>query len=583
VLIFVVIPIILLITSFSAQTVPDLYGAVERNWITPYPENPGAKFGNAIAYSRDTIVVGSRSDSITVGTSKLYGVGSAYVYVRDGDNWVQQAKLTPESPQAGENFGGSVAIDKDTIAVGASGRNSEDKINIGAVYIFTRTGDEWTEQARIEPQDGAEQDYFGNSVAISADRLVVGADGKDIGDLEDAGSVYSFYRSQGQWKETQSFASPAPFFEGAFGYALALDGARLVVGAPGEKGSGAAYLFYRNGGTWVAESKIDPDDDKSGDRFGNSVALSGGTVIVGAPFANPDTGNGPLTDAGAAYVFKQKGNKWQQSAKIMDENGHNFDSFGISVALDQKMAVVGATGYDHFGKSNVGAAFLFKLAKGKWVYQTRVLPSQADQQGVYGTSVVLNNFRMMVGQPGPVYQAGTSYIYSIQAGMLPDTGFAPDQRLVQPVYQGQNTLQTETLWLEIPALSLQVGILGVPREGNGWDLSWLGDTVGHLQGTAYPLWLGNTVISGHVTLPGGNPGPFSEIQKLKQGDILIIHSSGITYIYEVQHVYQTSPSNLNVLKRSYDHDWLTLITCSRYDSQEKTYQSRTIVVAVRVE
>ena len=158
VLIFAVIPITLLITSLSAQTVPDLYGAIERNWITPFPENPGAKFGSAIAYSRDTIVVGSRSDRIPVDIAELYGVGSAYVYVRDGDTWVQQARLTPESPQAGEFFGVSVAIYKDTIAVGASGWNSEDKIDMGAVYIFTRTGDEWTEQARIEPDDGAEQD-----------------------------------------------------------------------------------------------------------------------------------------------------------------------------------------------------------------------------------------------------------------------------------------------------------------------------------------------------------------------------------------------------------------------------------------
>ena len=123
----------------------------------------------------------------------------------------------------------------------------------------------------------------------------------------------------------------------------------------------------------------------------------------------------------------------------------------------------------------------------------------------------------------------------------------------------------------------------MPREGNGWDLDWLGDAVGHLAGTAYPLWAGNTVISGHVTLPQGKPGPFSEIHKLREGDPIIIHNSGNAYLYEVRHVYQTSPTNLNVLKRSYDYDWLTLITCSQYDPQKEAYRSRTVVVAVRIE
>jgi LPXTG-site transpeptidase (sortase) family protein len=147
----------------------------------------------------------------------------------------------------------------------------------------------------------------------------------------------------------------------------------------------------------------------------------------------------------------------------------------------------------------------------------------------------------------------------------------------------QNSSQAGALWMDIPGLSIQADILAVPREGNGWDVSWLGNAVGYLESTAFPLWVGNTVISGHVTLPGGNPGPFSEIHKLRRGDQIIIHANGSAYTYEVRQVFQTSPTNLNVLNRSYDYDWLTLITCSRFDPEKETYKSRTVIVAVRIE
>jgi hypothetical protein len=413
-LILAVIQITGIATPVNAQAYVDLYGAVEQTFITPYPENPGAKFGNSIAYSRDTVAVGSRNDSISLSAGNLYAVGAVYVYVRDSGTWVQQARLTPKYPQTGENFGVSIAIYNDTIVVGASGRDLGNKTDVGVVYVFTRNGDEWVQQARIEPVDGEESDYFGAAVAISGDRLVVGAEGRDIGAITDAGKVYTFYRSGGKWIEKQSFTAPSPVADSSFGYALALEGARLVVGAPSEMGIGAAYIFYRTGGTWTEEIKIQPDDDKFGDRFGTSVAIDRGMVVVGAPYADPNPGTGPVINGGAVYVFRQKANAWQQSAKIVQENGSYFDHFGQSVAVDQKTIVVGAPGYDHFGKSDAGVAYLFKRMNGDWVFQTRVVPSHSDQNSQYGASVILDGDRVVIGKPGPITQAGTIYIYSIR-------------------------------------------------------------------------------------------------------------------------------------------------------------------------
>ena len=136
----------------------------------------------------------------------------------------------------------------------------------------------------------------------------------------------------------------------------------------------------------MEEIKLNPDDDKSGDRFGTSVAIEGGTVVVGAPFADPNPGNGQVINGGAVYVFKQKANTWQQSAKIVPENGRYFDHFGQSVAIDKKTVVIGAPGYDNFNKTNAGAAYLFKQLNGEWLFQTRVVPSYSDQNSKYGAT-----------------------------------------------------------------------------------------------------------------------------------------------------------------------------------------------------
>lgn len=114
--------------------------------------------------------------------------------MRDNGVWDQQARLTPKYPQVGERFGASVAINEDTIVVGALGRDME----VGVVYVFTREGDQWIQQDLVEPGDGEESDYFGTAVAISGDRLIVGAEGKDVGSIPDAGKVYKFYRSGDQ-------------------------------------------------------------------------------------------------------------------------------------------------------------------------------------------------------------------------------------------------------------------------------------------------------------------------------------------------------------------------------------------------
>ncbi len=167
------------------------------------------------------------------------------------------------------------------------------------------------------------------------------------------------------------------------------------------------------------------------------------------------------------------------------------------------------------------------------------------------------------------------------ARQLPATGFAPGRQSVLPPRPVGKAYQDAGIVLDVPTLGLQSSIVGVP--GPDWDVTWLGGNVGYLQGTAFPTWNGNSVLTGHVTDAEGNPGPFSRLDSLVWGDRMLVHAWGQDYIYEVRSVdLFVSPDAGNVLTRHEEQSWLTLITCRGYDPQQDTYRWRTVVRAVLV-
>jgi uncharacterized repeat protein (TIGR01451 family) len=206
-----------------------------------YAEND--RFGRSVAIDGDTVVVGAYNADL----GDIIGAGAAYVFTLDGSIWTEQQKLSASDKAGGDYFGRSVAIDGDTIVAGAY-RADPGGSNAGAAYVFTRTGSTWTEQQKLTASDKAENDYFGRSVAISGETVVVGAYNADLGDITDAG---------------------------------------------------AAYVFTRTGSTWTEQQTLTASDAAAEDRLGLSVAISGDTVVVGACAADP----GGVDRAGAAYVF----------------------------------------------------------------------------------------------------------------------------------------------------------------------------------------------------------------------------------------------------------------------------------------
>ena len=575
--------------SANADSGLQPYGAVHQTWIEPSPNNPGAEFSNAIAMDGDTLVVGARHDSVTVGVDAVYYAGAVYVYVLDENIWTLQARLGASDAEAYDLFGSSVDIDGDTLIVGAVGSDSTDENDeaapdMGAAYVFTRSGDQWQQEAKIEPEDGIADDNFGNAVSINGERIVVGASAKDIGNTKYAGKVYSYYRSGKKWYQSQSVTAPKISRESFFGSSIDYDGQRLVVGAQSTSDTGAAYIFYRIGSTWTQEAAIEAAKDHSGDNFGASVSIDGETIVVGAPFTDPDLGGGEITNAGAVYVFHKKANSWKQEARLVLDDAVAFDQFGQSVIINDTTIVAGATAQDYYNILRSGSAYVYERNTGEWELQTRIISGEPYMDGDFGASLAIDGKLIAVGEPGTSTQnqAGIVHIYSLEAGILPETGFTPGIQ-VDTTIQRKEIKANNSLQIEIPQLVLQTQIVGVSQQGNSWNVNWLTTAVGHLEGTAYPTHLGNSVIAGHINLPDGTSGPFANIGQLQWGDEISLSLDGVEYTYEVREVYQTTPDDLDVLERSNDYAWLTLVTCSEYDITNQAYQYRTIIVAIMVE
>jgi LPXTG-site transpeptidase (sortase) family protein len=165
--------------------------------------------------------------------------------------------------------------------------------------------------------------------------------------------------------------------------------------------------------------------------------------------------------------------------------------------------------------------------------------------------------------------------------ILPKTGFAPNRFTALPEQPAEKMYSNTDVWLEVPRLGLTMPIVGVPIVGEDWDVSWLWNEAGWLEGTAFPSWQGNSVLTSHVTLSNGEEGPFAKLGELKYGDRIIVHAYGESFIYEVRQNRTVKPGNTSVLQHE-DKAWLTLLTCKTYNEAKDTYADRIAVRAVLI-
>lgn len=289
------------------------------------------QFGSAVDIDGDTLVVGTTYFSLLGSHTEP---DAAYVFVRDGGAWTFQARLTASDGTPGDRFGHAVAIDGDAILVGAHLDDNGANEDQGAAYVFTRSGDAWTEQAQLTAGDGAAGDEFGWSVSLSGDTAFVGVNFRPEGGQPRQGAAYIFTRNGSAWSEEERLSASDGASGDQFGYAVAVSGWTALVGARGATIGGnilqgAAYVFTYDGDAWSEQIRLTASDGDTGDALGESVDFDGKTAVVGAPYSTLGGDFG----RGAAYIFAGSGALWNEQAKLTASDYENHREFGRSVAM----------------------------------------------------------------------------------------------------------------------------------------------------------------------------------------------------------------------------------------------------------
>lgn len=368
------------------------------------------EFGFSVAISGDTALVGAPYNSAAASSG-----GAAYVFVRSGATWVQQARLLANDAELQDYFGWSVALSGDTALIGASG--DDDKgYNAGSAYIFVRNGTVWSQQAKLPASDGAAGDYYGSSVALSADTALVGAH-QDNAVGAYSGSAYIFVRNGTTWSEQAKLVAADGASGDYFGLATSLSGDTALVGAfnDDDKGtnSGSAYVFVRSGTMWSQEAKLLAADGAAMDEFGRAVALSGNTALIGAHMHAV----GAKAGQGSAYVFVRNGTTWSNEAILVNSNGATGDRFGFSVALLDNTALVGAFFDDDKG-NNSGSASIFERSGTVWSQKANLVAADGADSDYFGISVALASDTALVGayhDDDKGQDSGSAYVFQFAA------------------------------------------------------------------------------------------------------------------------------------------------------------------------
>jgi len=324
--------------------------------------------------------------------------GGIHVYAGDGGSLRHQAVLTPEQSEVGDGFGEAVATDGQVLIGGVS-RYMDAR---GAAVIFERVNGTWRQTAMLTARQGSTNDSLGRAVAVLGDMAFVGAPGRN----SRVGAVYVFRRDGGAWAQAARLDG-SPESEGRFGAAIAVQGTRLVVGAPTENRRGAVHVFRQDGTRWTRDTVL-IGPDSIGPGFGARVALAGETAIAASPTANGGTG--------AVFPYRMDGSgAWRPEGRLTAPTPTPVGLFGWSVALDGVDALlIGAVGPPQGG---TGAVHVFRRqASGSWTSAQQLAPEGISPGAFFGASVAVSGDRAVVGALGTDFGQGTGFVFSRRSG-----------------------------------------------------------------------------------------------------------------------------------------------------------------------
>ncbi len=391
------------------QSPSELLSAVFQTKIAPMDGQAGDNLGTSVSVSGDRAIVGAYADD-----DKGMESGSAYVFLRNGETWSYEAKLLADDGVDGDNFGASVALFGDRAIVG-SPRDDASAADSGSAYIFVRSGGTWLQEAKLVAADGGPSDDFGNAVAIFENTAIAGARGADS-PIFQAGAAYVFAFDGMSWSQQAKLVASDGAQDDFFGQSVSLYNGWAMIGSPYDDDlgpfSGSAYVFMRNGTSWSEYAKLLALDGEPGDWFGMSVSFDPGTAFVGA-FGDDDRGS----NAGSVYVFSELGGNWNQAQKLLAPDGVADDKFGYSVSYSGDKAIIGAPENDANGAES-GAAYLFARQGLAWTHQQKVVAPDGAPAHFFGSAVAIAGNTVVVGAPnvtiGANVEQGAAYVYAVR-------------------------------------------------------------------------------------------------------------------------------------------------------------------------
>jgi len=390
---------------------------------------PNSEFGYSVSLDGDRLAIGAPEDN-----DNGIGSGSAYIFEQDANgNWFQASKLLPFDGQLLDNFGYSVSLDGDRVAIGAP-RDNDNGIESGSTYIFEQDADgNWIQVSKLLPLDGERRAIFGHSVSLDDDRLAIGSPYKDNDPSLGYGSTYIFEQDADQsWLEVSKLrANVGVGLQDRFGISVSLEGGRLAIGAPEDindgASSGSAYIFERDAaGDWFELSQLLALDGQPGDQFGYSVSMNADRLAIGTRL---DDDNG--SESGSAYIFERDADgDWFGVRMLAPFDGQQDDEFGRSVSLDGDRVAIGSHQDDDNG-SESGSVYVFERdADGSWLEISKSAPLDGKALALFGGSVSLHGDRVAIGafdddENGAF--AGSAYIFEtvLVSPQLTLTGTCP--------------------------------------------------------------------------------------------------------------------------------------------------------------
>ena len=367
---------------------------------------PDDNFGFAVAVSGDAAVIGAYRDDDGGMDS-----GSAYIARFDGVNWTEEAKLVASDTSPDDAFGRAVAISGDVAVVGAWGTN-DNGIDSGSAYVFRFDGSTWNQEAELVASDPAAGDFFGNAVAIDGDTIVVGSVWDDDNGSK-SGSAYIFHYDGTTWSQQAKLVAPDGAMNDWFGSSVAISNGVALIGARfhahGTASKGSAYIFRASGSTWVFEDELLAGDGSASDNFGQSVAISNDVALIGA-YADDDDGN----LSGSAYTFRYNGTDWMPESKLTASDASAGQQFGYSVSIAGFTALIGTN-------TDSGSAYVFRFDGSSWSEESKLVAADGAAGDFFGHSVSVSVDTALVGAFGDGdLGAGSGSAYVFDLNCLPD-------------------------------------------------------------------------------------------------------------------------------------------------------------------